>query len=353
MAGLNQGLPLWDNHLNEMLGGLKRSTNYALGAEQKVGKTAILNLQFVLGPYLREPDAPIYWYYWATEMTRVKTEIGLAVTIANYLFDTPWTVSYMSGQDKDGDGNPILPNAHDYELFRHINENYIIPLMGEYDDEGVLINPGKVRFFDYRENPTGIFKFCVQEMSKHGTIIWKKMGNSRTIERYIPHDSESYHIGIIDHIRGLERERGYSIKENIDQMSSYMVTLRNKLGMSFIVTSHLNRGNTDTQRLKLLGENMYPNNELFKDSGNLGEDVDIVITMFDPTDEKYGLRGRHMGMNIKPYIARGGYRTIHICADRDGPAPRHLGYEFAGAAKLFTFKTYLPPPPPKIIDLYE
>jgi hypothetical protein len=86
------------------------------------------------------------------------------------------------------------------------------------------------------------------------------------------------HVGIIDHIRGLSKERGFQEKANIDKMSEYIVELRNTLGVSFIVTSHLNRANNDVNRLKLLGDYMYPATESWKDSGNVSEDFLRNIT---------------------------------------------------------------------------
>lgn len=345
MRGLNTGLPLRDPHLTKLLGGLKQGTAYGVGAEQKVGKTAFIIEQFILGPYLDDPDVNARWYYWPTEMTRVKTELGMVATIADWLYNKSFSVEYLSGHCKDDKGDPITMSLRDYELVRHIYHNYIIPLMGEYDDQGNMITPGKVTFFDYRENPTGIYKYMVKTMQQYGEIRTKEMGKSRILEGFTPYDPSMFHIGMIDHIRGLERERGFNAKDNIDKMGDYVMMTRNIFNMSWVVTSHLNRGNNDVMRLKLLGENMYPATESWKDSGNFPELADIIINLFQPTDEKYGLigRGRHMGFDIRPFIRRSNYRTVHITENRDGPAPLHLGYRFRGAEKVFEFVTHLPP----------
>lgn len=344
IAGRNKGLPLRDPNLDAELGGLKKATYYAIGAEQKVGKTAFLNEQFILGPLLYDMNAPVRYYYWATEMTRVKTELGCLAFLSHAIFGDQLDVELLSGHKKDKSNNIIPLTKLQYEKIAYLYNSYIIPIFGKYDEKGKLIKSGKITYFDYKENPTGIRNFCIEELGKYGEFQYTTLGKTKVIDGYRPYNPDMMHIGIIDHIRGLARERGFNPKENIDKMSEYIVELRNTLNMSFVVTSHLNRQNNDVHRLKLLGEYMYPNTESFKDSGNVSEDANVIITMFSPTDEKYGLtqRGRHMGMDLNPYMRYGDYRTVHITENRDGMCPVHLGYKFRGAVKTFEYLSRLP-----------
>lgn len=344
--GRNKGLPLRDPYLDMELGGLKRATYYMIGAEQKVGKTAFINEQFILGPLLHDLSYPVYYYYWATEMTRIKTELGVIAYLAYDIFNMTLDVELLSGHRKDRHGNVVKLTVEQRNVVRYIYNHYIIPIFGEYDHRNKPIpgRSGKITYFSYKENPTGIRNYLINRLSTMGTIEYMTLGKTKVIEGYIPHDPRAMHVGVIDHIRGLASERGYNKKQGIDKMSEYMVELRNTLGISWVATSHLNRANNDITRLKLLGQYMYPSTESFKDSGNAAEDGNVIITLFNPTDEKYGLtqKGVHMKYNMVPHMRYGDYRTVHITENRDGPSPVHFGYRFRGAVKRFEYITQLP-----------
>jgi len=353
--GRNLGLPLACPKLTSQLGGLKRGTYYVIGAEQKVGKTAFTVEQFLLGPLLYDLKTPITYFFFATEMTRIKTELGCIAYLAKRLFNSKLSVQLLSGQIRDVDNKLVKLTDSQLIQIDFIYRQYIIPIFGRFDRRNVLQEPRNtfydgiqeseriVRYFDYSENPTGIRNILLEEMKKDGEIHYKQMGTTKLIEGYSSNYPGWFYVTIIDHIRGLVRERGYSMKENIDKMSQYCKDLRNIFNISWVVNVHLNRSNNDVHRLKLLGNNMYPNTESFKDSGNPSEDADVVITMLNPTDDKYGFKGVHMRFSYLPYMTHGNYRSVHVTEDRDNQSPVHLGFEFDGAAKHFTFITKLPP----------
>ncbi len=136
-------------------------------------------------------------------------------------------------------------------------------------------------------------------------------------------------IIITDHIRKLKRERGYSMKENMDKWIEYTVELRNFCHFTFVHIVHLNRSISNIERLKFNGEYIYPTGEDVKDSGNLSEECDYLLTLFNPTDEKYGLT-THFGYVLEEYP---NYRSIHLVESRDTECPQHLAVQMKG--KLF------------------
>ena len=68
-----------------------------------------------------------------------------------------------------------------------------------------------------------------------------------------------------------------------------------------------------------------------KDSGNLSEECDYLLTLFNPTDEKYGL-STHFGYPLDEYP---NYRSIHLVESRDTECPQHLGVQMQGNIKHF------------------
>ena len=75
--------------------------------------------------------------------------------------------------------------------------------------------------------------------------------------------------------------------------------------------------------------NIYPTTDDTKDSGNPGENSDVFITMFNPNDEKYGIK-KYMGKDLrgicnnKEVLLYPNLRTLHIVQNRDGEAPKHF-----------------------------
>ena len=61
-------------------------------------------------------------------------------------------------------------------------------------------------------------------------------------------------------------------------------------------------------------DRLYPTGADFKDTGNISEESDVVITMFNPLDEKFRL-STHFGYDLSKYP---NYRSLHIIESRDG-----------------------------------
>ncbi len=64
---------------------------------------------------------------------------------------------------------------------------------------------------------------------------------------------------------------------------------------------------------------------------NLSEECDYLLTLFNPTDEKYGL-DVHFGNVLSDYP---NYRSIHLVESRDTECPMHLAVQMYGNIKHF------------------
>ena len=109
------------------------------------------------------------------------------------------------------------------------------------------------------------------------------------------------------------------------------------LGYTFVNIVHLNRDMADIERLKFMGDLIYPQPELIKDSGNLSEESTHVFTMFNPNDERYNLTS-HFGMKIKDTNRNELFpnlRTVHLVESRFVPYPQHFRVNMNGALKDF------------------
>ena len=154
---------------------------------------------------------------------------------------------------------------------------------------------------------------------------------------YTLNNPDQYVVVITDTIRKIPRERQFSMKENIDKYLEYATELRDNLGVAFVHIVHLNRDMADIQRQKAMGEYLHPSPEQIKDSGNASEEANHVITMFNPNDDRFGLK-KHFGVVIKDSNNNQFYpqlRTLHLVESRHSVYPQHFAVNMQGNIKNF------------------
>lgn len=252
------------------------------------------------------------------------------------------SASYLRGRIQDDNGEIIKVSD---EIFKHLQiiyEERIVPLFGRYNEKGIKTHEGVIDFIEQKENPTGLRKKLLEKAEKDGTFLYQefvdKEGNSgKKIIGYTPNDPTLLHIVVTDTIRKIPKERGFTMKETIDKYLEYTTEIRNQCQYTFIHIIHLNRSMADVQRMKMLGDMLYPTPEDIKDTGNLSEECDHLFTLFNPNDDKYNL-DTHFGVQIKDSHKNELYpnmRTIHLVESRHVAFPQHFRVEMEGNIKNF------------------
>lgn len=361
--GKNKGLPLGSGleHISKTINGIQRRMMYTIASSPKVGKSTFVNYGFVISPYLyalENPSVDVNWIYYSWEMDRVSMEFDFCshflyhdfgivyydlpegITVKNEK-RIPISAAFLMGQVQD-DNEKIIKVPQDiFEKIQIVYENRIVPLFGEYSVEGVLLKPGRIFFVESSENPTGIYKEIFKYASFRGTFNFQKYmkgdKEESKIVSYTPNNPDAYVIVVLDTIRKVSKERGFNMKETIDKTIEYETVLRKLLGYTFVNIVHLNRDMADIERLKFMGDLIYPQPELIKDSGNLSEESTHVFTMFNPNDERYNLN-THFGLKIKDSRRNELFpnlRTIHLVESRFVPYPQHFRVNMNGALKDF------------------
>ena len=370
LKGLNFGLPMGIPAIDKKVGGIQREALYGIAAGPKVGKTTFTDFSFVLTPseyYLNEllignpRELEVEWIYFSYEISRVKKEFKYITfyMARDYGIETfNWknevydlTPNYLEGKMRDNEDKMIVPSEEHQRIILEIYRDKIIPLFGEYDIKGKRIKKGLIDFVEYRENPTGLRNYLGEYSSKNGT--WTKIkywvtigkdseGNPLKEQRekrdsWIPHNPKKMTIVILDHLRKLKSERGFSKKQTVDKMIEYQVEFRNWCGFTFVDIIHLNRGMSDVQRLKYNNEFIYPTGDDIKETGNLSEEADYIFTMMNPNDEKYGL-SKHFGLKTKSTAndeLYPNYISIHLVESRDSECPIHFRTIMKGNINTF------------------
>lgn len=361
--GVNKGLPMGEGLLevSRAINGVQKSRIYGVAAAPKAGKSTLADCGFVIEPieYCIANNIDIEYLYYSYEIDRISKEFDFA---AHYLnkdhgithvsldegitregeSEIEISSGYLMGRLQDDDGNQIKVKESIEKVLKKVYEDRIIPLFGEYDSLGRKVNKGKIRFIENRNNPTGIYKDIMSYAAENGEFIHDEYKTSdgksgKRIVGYKPKNPNKYVIIIIDHLRKILLERGFTLKQAVDKTIEYSVELRNLCGFSFLHIIHLNRNMTDTNRIKYSGDLLYPNSDDIKDSGNLSEEADFMFTMFNPNDERYKLR-KHFGLDIKDANGNEFYprmRTLHLVENRYGDSPLHFRVNMQGNIKNF------------------
>lgn len=352
--GRNVGLSTGILPLTKAIGGIQKKRIYGIAAAPKCGKSTLCDFAFLLSPYeealTKGTLDNIDWIYWSFETSRIDKEFKFA---AHYFAKDYQTYNfkhggkliaisseYLAGRKIDDNGDFIKVSDEHFEIIKDIYSRRIIPIFGEYDETGRKISQGKVNLITERENPTGLRNYLLAYAERNGKFIYepyytiddngKKVLKQRIIG-YTPNNPNKTIIVITDTLRKLKLERNYLMKQNVDKYLEYQVELRDWCGFTFVDIIHLNRGVSAVERLKYAGEFIYPTGDDLKDTGNLSEDANVLMTMFNPNDEKYGLE-KHFGYDLSAYP---NYRSIHIVESRDTECPLHIQTNMYGAINMF------------------
>jgi len=353
--GLNRGLPMGkplaalDRHLN----GVQKRMIYIIASAPKVGKSTLADYAFLVQPYLHavRNRLKVRWIYFSFEIDRVSKEFDMA---AHFLWHdygieriilengqavegkafVPLSAAYLRGRLRDDAGATIKVKPKVENVLQQVYQNRIVPLFGEHSPTGERTKEGLVDFVEERDNPTGLYKRLREYAERNGEFHVNAHGRTTG---YTERDPDLHTIVITDHLRKLRLERGYLMKQNVDKYSEYQVELRNWCGFTFVDIIHTNRTLGAGDNIKFYGSELYPTSENIKDTSNLSEDADFVITLFDPNDDKYRL-DTHFGMKIRDGEGNNLYpdlRTIHLVESRHCEAPRHFKAQMAGNVKAF------------------
>lgn len=361
--GESKGIPLGAGfeNVSKVINGLQKARIYSLGAAAKVGKSTTADCAFLIQPFLYalEHNIPAECIYFSFEIDRVSKEFDFSTYFLNLDYginkvklppgvtlnkktEIPISPNYIRGRVLDDKGE-VIKMSPDLQLkVQEVYTKRIIPFFGEYDDEGNQIKKGLITFIEKRENPTGLWKYLINHAKENGEVISKKWtgdnGESgETIIGFKEKDPKKITLVITDHIRKLKLERGFTLKQAIDKYSELTVEIRNLFKYSFLHICHINRAFGAVENIKFAGDNLYPQSENFKDSGNLSEDSDYIFTMMNPNDEKYRLE-KHFDIQLKDSRKNELYpnlRTLHLVESRHCDFPQHFKLNMFGNIKTF------------------
>lgn len=327
IEGLNRGISGGLPEFDKATYGIQHGKIIGLVGSPKSGKTALLLQRYIIHPYLNGEN--IKWIFYSLEMSRDEIIARMISILADIHSLKEWQEAKEPGTKRFqipeskilGLDDKLTPEEHDY--VKKIYHLYIEPLMGKVDDEGNIIEEGRVEFIEDpgESNPTGISKHIMSYAHEHGELQYKtfkiKDEKGNTVEKkrlvgYKPNDDTKVWV-IVDHVGLMKKEKELKTKENIDLfINEYAKTIKKFCKYTFILVSQLNRGIKSIDRMKFSAEWLQPQPEDIKDTSGLEETADIIYAIFNPN--MFLHLKHHLGYNLEDF--KGGYRSVHVIASR-------------------------------------
>lgn len=288
-TGGNKGIPMGEglSNLSNAVNGLQKGRLYGIAAPPKAGKSTFTDYGFFIQPYLYclENGIPAEWIYYSLEIDRVSKEFDVASFFLNHDYEIthvtleegvtkdggqeiPLDSDYLRGRVLDDEGKIIKVKESIKEVLKEVYVNRIVPIFGEYTENGIQVSTGVVTFIEKKDNPTGIYKWLQIHAKQHGNFVTSNNNNFTRITGYKPNNPDKYTFVITDHMRKLIPERGFLMKQTVDKMLEYQVEIRNWTGYTFIDIIHTNRDMTNPDRLRFSKDMLYPTAEDVKDFRN-------------------------------------------------------------------------------------
>ncbi len=323
VKGKNSGIPMGFNRLNKYLG-LRKSIYTTIGAAAGCGKTSLVDCAYVLNPY--------DWYIKNQHKSSVKFEViyfsmerKKTYKLAKWLCMKIWKEEQILMTTDELLSWQSTLSSKKQEIAKFYIDNYFKEMT-----EG-----GIVTIIDGQQNPTGIWKF----LEAHALTKGREEAINQWENRYIP-DNDNLITNIVhDHAGKTKNENiggKYDKKLTIDKASEYYCRARDYFGYSPIMINQFNRTSyQDIQFSKKEGGDPDPTVEYWKDSGNVIEDCDVAISLFNP--HKYNLE-EYMDYTINDFKDSNGnnkFRGLKIIKNSYGTDNVRIGLGFLGEVSLF------------------
>ena len=296
--GVSTGLP----KIDKLIGGIQPHRYYLCGASSSVGKTSFI--LFMMYNILKNENKkkPIYFQYYSLE---IGADVLLAKLMGLYCAEEYGV--YLTINDILSFENPI--SEDNYNCLKEAKK--WLSTVTEYID---IIDTNVSADVLYART----LKFA-ETIGHFEEVDGKK--------RYFPNNPQQITIGVIDHFALMNVQAGRTLKQEIDLASSYMVTLKRKLPMSWFALMQQNRESSNIERRKLdLSE---PGLNDLKDSGSPSQDSDVVMQLFFPFREKLAT---YRGYKILGEQGLGQvHRSVILSKNRYGIANQVINLAFYGS----------------------
>lgn len=322
-------LPLPFPRYRNLLPGTEQGRYIIVSANQKVGKSKLCDYLWVYELVffaVEHPDFKAKVLYFTLEMSPKEKYNEFLCHLLMRLDGIYLTTTDLKSTDRD---KPIDP--HIFELLR--SDRYRI-YIEKYEE--------LIEYIDDQKNPTGINKYCrgYAEANGHYNYVEIKNVNKQTgeVERrtildpinpFTWDNPDMYVFVLLDNASNLFTEKGMDLRETINKMSKYFITLKSQLNMITVLIQHQAQDKEGNESFKL--GRIKPSSDGLADCKSTSRDADLVIGLYSPF--KYGLSD-YEGYDIKKF--KNYIRFMEVLEDRHyGAAGNICPLFFNGASSTF------------------
>ena len=242
--GLNHGISIGMPKLEGIMDGNTRETYTLIMSNSGSGKTSYALYCYVYRAIMEHLDDDDYkCLYISLEMNELSLYIKL---LSIYIFET-YGIQLSYKEILSRKREYILSDEH-FELVKKC-----LPWVAKVTKH--------LEIYDKKDSAKTVYALLKQRLEKIGRFV-----ETETRLTYIPNNPNLVYNVVIDHVSLITPSENRKLKEEIDILSSYLVTLREKCKISPVVIQQANREQGNIERFKA-GKSAFSINDA-KDSGN-------------------------------------------------------------------------------------
>lgn len=322
--GHNEGFSMGLPKLESIIDGVTRQTYTTVFSNSGTGKTNFVLFSYLFTPLMEHLDDDNFKvFYCSLEMN---SSIIFAKLLSMYIFKTygiELSIKELLSRKKG-----YRLNDKNYQIVKEC-EKWLNKI------------ESKIIVYDKTLNAKILYKLLMEDLQKLGTFE-----ETERRKVYHPNNPELVYVVVIDHISLVRPQPGNTLKQEIDDTSAYLITLRNMCGISPVVVQQANREQGNMERRKQ-GVNNFTINDT-KDSGGPVQDSEVVISIYNPNRDRLST---YRGYDVK----RLGnvFRVISVLKSRYGEADVEIGVNFFGRSnwwvelplpsEIYDYSKYLTP----------
>lgn len=304
--GRNKGYSMGLPKLEGIIDGVTQGVYNLIFSPSGVGKTTLALYSYIYRPIMEHlEDGKFKVIYYSLEMN---SEMLFAKLLSLYIFEH----YHIELSTKE-----LLSRKKDYILS---DENYKIvkeclPWLKQIENI--------ITVYDKGLNSKTLYSSLMKELEMQGEF--KEEGKRKI---YIPKDEELITLVVIDHLSLVQTIDGHSLKQEMDLISSYLVTLRNRCKITPLVIMQANRESSSMDRRKEGMNNLTIND--MKDTGAPAQDAEVIISIFSPFREKLKSYRKYDITRLES-----NFRSITVLKNRYGESDVEVGCAFYGKIGYF------------------
>ena len=319
-------IPFGFTKFEEYIPGLQKKNYSIITASSGVGKSKLTKFMYVLQPYefvkQNNYNVKLKIFYFCLEESKTNFIHSLIVYKLYKDYGIVCSIKQLKSIGVD-DRNILTDDV--LEKVKLVKEYF-------YELEETI------EIIDDIRNPYGMFKKVSDYMEENGKWTYKTIdfdGEQKQVKDiYIPDNDDHYVMFVVDHISLLHPEKGMSLHEAINKLSSvHCIHLRDKYGVSPVIVQQQSADKEKQQytyRGQSIESKLEPSLDGLGDNKLTQRDADEVIGLFAP--DRYEIVD-HRGYNIEEL--RDNYRSLLVLKNRDGNPNIRVGLFFNGACNYF------------------